>query len=106
MPGGRRVVFIGGADTLQLEEDGKEYRPGDIVQMPDLQRARLGQMGLRFGEVPEKPEPAPVPDPPPPLESADVSRAAIENKPRPVAPPTPYAPAPADPKAPADKGDK
>lgn len=106
MSGGRRVVFLGGADTLQLEEGGKVYVPGDPVQLPDIQRASLMQSGHRFGEVPEVPEPTSAPEPPPPLESADVSAAVIAAKPSPVAPPTPDEPPPATIKAPAAKGGK
>jgi hypothetical protein len=106
MPGGRRVVFLGGAESLQLEEGGKTYVPGDIVQLPDIQRASLMQTGLRFGEVPETPEPEPAPDPPPALESADVSAAVIEARPLPVAPPTPADTTPRAAKAPTGKGDK
>lgn len=80
MPAGHRSVFIGGADELQLEEGGKVFHPGDVVTMPDLQRASLTASGHRFGAVPDEPDPEPVPEPPPPLESAEISKAVMPLK--------------------------
>jgi hypothetical protein len=89
---GRRVIFIGGADTLQLEPDGKEYLPGEPVTMSDLQRASLTRAGLRFGSVPEATESEAEPEAPPPLESAEASAAVMaapKAKAAPVAAPDP-----------------
>lgn len=83
MPG-RRVIFIGGADDLQLEPGGKLYHPGDPITISDIQRASLTASGHRFGAVPEvtgaDPEPDPAPEPPPPLEPAEASRAAVATR--------------------------
>lgn len=73
MPG-HKSIFLG-PGTLQLTEGGKEFRPGDEVTMPDDQRGRLTQAGMRFGAVPDEPKaPEPVPEPPV-LEPAEVSVA-------------------------------
>jgi hypothetical protein len=87
---GHRVVFLGGADRLQVDPpDGKFYEPGDTVTLPDIQRANLTAAGLRFGAVPDKPEEEPPPAPPPPLEPAETSATVIEQAAPARAPATP-----------------
>lgn len=60
-----QLIFEGGSDTLQLEDGGKVYRPGDVI--PRLSQARrivLQSHGIRFVtrhyEPPVTPDGAPA----------------------------------------------
>lgn len=45
---GRKMIFVGGADTLQLKPDGEVFLPGALVTVSDAQRLSLQADGLRF----------------------------------------------------------
>lgn len=92
------LIFQGGVDTLQLEEGGKEYKPGD--QMPkslsQQRRVALQAAGIRFET--RHPEPVLTPDgkpaemaaagqiDPPPM-GGPVVVAAVEDVPKAEVPP-------------------
>lgn len=78
MTGGRLVVFLSGADELQLEAGGRVYHPGDTIQISDAARASLARTGHRFGAVSDKPPPPAPPAPPPPLVPAQDAAAELE----------------------------
>ena len=43
------LIFVGGSDTLQLEDGGKVYRPGDVIpRLSQERRILLQNAGIRF----------------------------------------------------------
>lgn len=64
MPG-PEIVFIGGSDTLQLEDGGKAYQPGDVMpaSLSTDRRLSLQRAGIRFEMRYPEPEPAPAAKP-------------------------------------------
>lgn len=56
---GPEVIFVSGADTLQLEDGGKTYQPGDAMPASFAweQRLSLQRAGVRFED--RYPEPTP-----------------------------------------------
>lgn len=56
-----QLIFEGGSDTLQLEDGGKVYRPGDVIpRLSQERRIVLQSHGIRFST--RHYEPAVTPD--------------------------------------------